>query len=309
MPVISVINTHASYSRTTLLRPNEMIQRDILSGAIAELLWRCGDKERAVIAVPEANPVFEPPVRFSIDGLTEKLHLFRCTKEAEVLSCMKKHIYYFMQEKAGGLACLLYSIVLSKGWDDLKTDMQDQADQPLIDTEDKITLCLSNLMMTGSATPYLHNGIMSADDDDATNFEFGDGKVGITTRNEIGFLFWEKSEEATQEMNLGSRLKTPVLPIWVTCINEDWGVLFNPNRDLMKSYSAENRFQLFYFSNTAIKAKKDTVLTIDTRGNKPSGQMNDHDDADELEDDPVEKAIQSKWEGAVVDWQGIPHYV
>ena len=35
----------------------------------------------------------------------------------------------------------------------------------------QITLCLSNLMLTGSATPYLHNGIMSADDDDATNFE------------------------------------------------------------------------------------------------------------------------------------------
>ena len=37
-------------------------------------------------------------------------------------------------------------------------------------------------------------------------------------------------------------MKTPVLPIWVTCINNEWGVLFNPNRDLMKSYSAENRF-------------------------------------------------------------------
>ena len=36
-------------------------------------------------------------------------------------------------------------------------------------------------------------------------------------------------------------MKTPVLPIWVTCINNEWGVLFNPNRDLMKSYSAENR--------------------------------------------------------------------
>ena len=67
--------------------------------------------------------------------------------------------------------------------------MQDQGDLPLIDTEDKvdrecsecrllhnyfqITLCLSNLMLTGSATPYLHNGIISADDDDATNFEVG----------------------------------------------------------------------------------------------------------------------------------------
>ena len=49
--------------------------------------------------------------------------------------------------------------------------MQDLADMPLIDTEDKITACLSNLMLTGSATPYLHNGIMSADNEDATNFE------------------------------------------------------------------------------------------------------------------------------------------
>ena len=42
-------------------------------------------------------------------------------------------------------------------------------------------------------------------------------------------------------MNVGSRLKTPVLPIWVTCVNHNWFFLFNPNRDLMKSYSAENR--------------------------------------------------------------------
>ena len=49
--------------------------------------------------------------------------------------------------------------------------MQDQADTPLIDTEDKISFCLSNLMLTGTAVPYLHNGIMSADENDATNFE------------------------------------------------------------------------------------------------------------------------------------------
>ena len=44
-------------------------------------------------------------------------------------------------------------------------------------------------------------------------------------------------------MNLGSRLKTPILPIWVTWCNKHWGVLFNPNRDLMKSYQAENRYK------------------------------------------------------------------
>ena len=60
----------------------------------------------------------------------------------------------------------------------LKQDMQDQLEQPLIDKEDKvtykgtsknevktipqITFCLSNLMLTGTATPYLHNGVMPA---------------------------------------------------------------------------------------------------------------------------------------------------
>ena len=159
-------------------------------------------------------------------------------------------------------------------------------------------MCLSNLMLTGTAVPYLHNGIMSADVDDATNFDYGEGKVGITGRNDIGFLFWMNTEEETMDFNLGSRLKTPVLPIWVTCINDEWGVLFNPNKDLMKSYSAENRFHLFYYSST-VPAKgpaKDTLLVIDTRGVKVKSDTAEFDDdLDEVEDDPLASAIQTKY--------------
>ena len=60
-------------------------------------------------------------------------------------------------------------------------------------------MCLSNLILTGCAVPFLHNGIMSADENDATNFEYGDGKVGITTRNDIGFLTWLTNESDTQD--------------------------------------------------------------------------------------------------------------
>ena len=56
-----------------MLRTNEMTQRDILSGAMSELLWKVGGQTKAVVAIPEANPVFEAPVRFSIDGITEKV--------------------------------------------------------------------------------------------------------------------------------------------------------------------------------------------------------------------------------------------
>ena len=82
--------------------------------------------------------------------------------------------------------------------------MQDQADVPLIDTEDKvvfevhlnsfksfhqISICLSNLMLTGIAVPYLHNGIMSADVDDATNFE-GECLIFLSHSHTKDVLVW-----------------------------------------------------------------------------------------------------------------------
>ena len=74
-----------------------MIQREILSGAITDILWKvehhscsgldvfrsqalyicqCSGTGEAVVAIPETNPVFEAPVRFAIDSLTEKVNQF-----------------------------------------------------------------------------------------------------------------------------------------------------------------------------------------------------------------------------------------
>ena len=68
-------------------------------------------------------------------------------------------------------------------------------------------------------------------------------------------------------------------------------------------------------------------MTIDTRGNKNTTDICDVDDFDEVEEDPLQRAIQSKyvnhtflcvrfiklsyfrWEGAVVGWKGIAQYV
>ena len=79
----------------------------------------------------------------------------------------------------------------------------------------QISLCLSTLMLTGAATPYIHNGEV-------------DGKVGITGRNDIGFLIWEKDSESTAGLGLGSRFKTPLLLVWVTLVNGSWGVSVQP---------------------------------------------------------------------------------
>ena len=49
----------------------------------------------------------------------------------------------------------------------------------------------------------------------------------------------------TEALNLGSRIKTPSLPLWVTRCNGSFGVLFNPNKDLLRSHNAEKRFKLY----------------------------------------------------------------
>ena len=49
-------------------------------------------------------------------------------------------------------------------------------------------------------------------------FKFGEGKVGIVSRNEFGFLYWNSDNKKMEAINLGSRYRTPILPIWVTVI-------------------------------------------------------------------------------------------
>lgn len=45
-----------------------------------------------------------------------------------------------------------------------------------------------------------------------------------------------------KKLGVGSRLKTPMLPVWVTLCNDTYGLLFNPNKELTRDYHAENRF-------------------------------------------------------------------
>ena len=76
------------YVRSNLLQPSDAIQKEILCGAIVELLWKvlnrcenssltsfkCGDRERAVLAILDVAIDFEPTVFYSADGLTEKVN-------------------------------------------------------------------------------------------------------------------------------------------------------------------------------------------------------------------------------------------
>jgi len=50
------------------------------------------------------------------------------------------------------------------------------------------------------------------------------------------------SEEKTLPLNLGSRLKTPIVPVWLVICSEQSGVLFSDDKGLLRDYQAENRY-------------------------------------------------------------------
>lgn len=72
-------------------------------------------------------------------------------------------------------------------------------------------------------------------------------QVGVPVRSSIGLLIWMRTEEKTNEYNLGSRLKTPLYPIWVTICSDHSGVLFSDDRELLRDYRSEIRFDSFDF--------------------------------------------------------------
>ena len=84
---------------------------------------------------------------------------------------------------------------------------------------------LCNLVLTGRATPQPITGV--------------DGK---SEKNDVGFLARYSTDHSNINLKLVSRLRAPSLPIWVTCVDDHWGVLFHTTADLLKSTAAQNRY-------------------------------------------------------------------
>ena len=66
-------------------------------------------------------------------------------------------------------------------------------------------------------------------------------QLGIQVRSPIGLLIWMRNEEKTATYKLGSRLKTPLYPIWVVITSDQSGVLFSSDRNLLRDYRSEIR--------------------------------------------------------------------
>ncbi|XP_076033668.1 inactive ubiquitin carboxyl-terminal hydrolase MINDY-4B-like [Oratosquilla oratoria] len=296
-----------------LLRATAWNQEEALVGALSDILWKVGERQQAVLCLPQQTSHIVEAPGYAMDGCTEKIHTFEYNKQEDLACSIKKYLFEFLSGTENGVLLFLYSVLLSRGLDRIEEDRHGDV-TPLTTSTGAALPCVLTLLLTGRATPFLHNGIRYDD------MGMGRPQTGILTRAEIGLLVWGRVEtsrngEVVVNQEVGSRLKTPSLPVWITRCDDVYGILFNPKRDLTRDYHAEKKFDLRYISSggspdTRSKGGGDasqdigshTLLSVDTRTSITGRATNSN------QRPPLESLLMTKWQDAEVNWNGrTPH--
>lgn len=123
-----------------------------------------------------------------------------------------------------GVMSFLYSIVLTRGIENIVSDIGIMGDPSLVDnTFGHGNQSLLNLILTGAATPNVFDYTRSID---------GMDLVGVTQKTDIGFL---TLLEALRYCKVGDFLKCPEYPIWIIGSESHLSLLFSAERSLCVS--------------------------------------------------------------------------
>ncbi|XP_020711428.2 inactive ubiquitin carboxyl-terminal hydrolase MINDY-4B isoform X2 [Athalia rosae] len=314
----------------TLLKPNHERQVEVLSLSIAEVIWRCGSADatinhsqgdtanfgitspKAIVVLPQDIPYVQHSSQYFQDGITETLHVFEFSNLDDLQIFVKRYLYLFQDEGGPGAIILLYSAVLSRGIARIRNDLEDPRTSILPGCPEEGPVSIVILLLTGRCSPHLHNGVLHVGDENT----YAIPRWGVLTRSEVGILVHDGEVAGGVSRQPGSRLKTPSLPIWVTLCQGHFGVLFNTNRELLRNYHAERRFEIHYYTTSG----SNVTLTVDTRAvnsrdiasaganNLPDSRV-PRDMQEQIVDvatTPLEKLIHTKWQDAQIQWNGTP---
>ncbi|XP_074755932.1 putative ubiquitin carboxyl-terminal hydrolase MINDY-4 isoform X2 [Athene noctua] len=250
---------------TRCLQPSEVHRTECLTMAIAGILWRAGGNEKAIVALPSGRQQFTPIGKYKADGILETFEIGPC-----------------------GCILLTVSVILSRSINLVRNDF-DVLTNRLIGSHGYCTQELVNLLLTGKAVSNVFNNVIELDS--------GNGNItilkGITSRSDIGLLSLFEHYDVCQ---VGCYLKTPKYPIWLVCSESHFSVLFCLEKDLLGDWKTERKFDLYYYDGLA-NQEEEIRLTVDTT------QMCTEDKENDLTP-PLEHCIRTKWEGAVIDWNG-----
>ncbi|KAI4570474.1 hypothetical protein MJT46_005991 [Ovis ammon polii x Ovis aries] len=267
------------------LQPSNARRTHCLALAIADIVWRAGGRERAVVTLRSG---LKDRVCVLLDPypvLQLILHSLTCYEE--LVTFLQQSIHQF---EAGPYGCVLLTLsaILSRSTELVRQDF-DVPTSHLIGAHGYCTQELVNLLLTGKAVSNVFNDVVELDS--------GNGNItllkGISTRSDIGFLSLFEHYNVCQ---VGCFLKTPRFPIWVVCSESHFSVLFSQQLELLRDWRTERLFDLYYYDGLA-NQQEQIRLTIDTTQTVP-------EDRDNGLVPPLELCIRTKWKGASVNWNG-----
>ena len=139
---------------------------------------------------------------------------------------VKQYAQFYCQEDCQGIILLVYSIILTRGIDNIRSDM-DMAGNTLLNEHGYASQELINLMLSGQAKSNVHDG----------ERDLGDNFIlkGIEKQTDVGFL---TLFEHYEYFEVGKFMKRPKLPIWIICSESHYSILFAVN----SNYVDETKF-------------------------------------------------------------------
>ncbi|NXJ64987.1 MINY4 hydrolase, partial [Rostratula benghalensis] len=239
---------------TRCLQPSEVHRTKCLTMAIADILWRAGGNEKAIVALLSGRQQFTPVGKYKADGILETLILHSATRYEDLIVLLQQNIHQF---ETGPCGCILLtvSVILSRSINLVRNDF-DVLTNRLIGSHGYCTQELVNLLLTGKAVSNVFNNVIELDS--------GNGNItilkGITSRSDIGLLSLFEHYDVCQ---VGCYLKSPKYPIWLVCSESHFSVLFCLEKDLLGDWKTERRFDLYYYDGLA-NQEEEIRLTVDT---------------------------------------------
>ncbi|XP_041102617.1 probable ubiquitin carboxyl-terminal hydrolase MINDY-4 [Polyodon spathula] len=269
------------------LEPSKSNRSKKLAMALAKIVWRAGDRKKAVVALSSGRKQFIPAGRYKSDGILETIILNTVSSQEDLTLFLEQNIHQF---ELGPYGCILLTLsaILSRSTDLVIKDF-DVPTNSLIGAHGYCTQELVNLLLTGRAVSNVFNDVLELDSGNGNSTVLN----GITGRSDIGLL---SLFEHYNLCKVGSYLKTPKYPIWVICSESHFSVLFCVRKELMNDWRMERRFDLYYYDGLA-NQQEEIRLTVDTSQNCVPDAENDIIP-------PIEHCIRTKWKGAMVDWNG-----
>ncbi|MBN3315772.1 MINY4 hydrolase, partial [Atractosteus spatula] len=239
-------------SGTKKLQPSKSTRTKCLILAVAEILWRAGEKKRATIAISSGRKHFVPAGRYKADGILETITLNTVTSLEDLKLFLNESIHQF---ELGPSGCILLTIsaILSRSIELVRKDF-DVPTNSVIGAHGYCTQELVNLLLTGRAVSNVFN--------DEIELDSGNGNItllkGIKGRSDIGLL---SLFEHYNVCKVGTYMKTPRYPIWVICSESHFSVLFSTRKELMSDWRMERRFDLYYYDSLA-NQQEEIRLTV-----------------------------------------------